>query len=158
FAAAEGGTSVVRRRRLVRAALAAAFAVAAGAVWLGPWRGAGTAPPAESTLIVVPFAPVVPDTALARLGRELVITLATNLDGAGGLRVVEPITVLGQAEARAGGRLEPADAAELARRLGAGRVIHGRLSHAGAGVRIDATVFAADDLAVLSRASAEAPI
>src|SRR5690606_7474281 len=77
FAAAEGAAAVGRRRRRGRAGLAAAVAVAAGAVWLGPWRGAGTAPPDESTLIVVPFAPVVPDTALARLGRELVITLAT---------------------------------------------------------------------------------
>jgi len=121
-------------------------------------RAARNRPRDFASLIVIPFAPVVPDTALERLGRELVVTLSSNLDGAGGLRVIDPITVLGGDDARGIRRGELDGAVELARRLGANRIVHGRLVRASSGVRLEAAVYAADDRRALARASAEAPL
>jgi tetratricopeptide (TPR) repeat protein len=109
----------------------------------------------SNTLAVLPFAPVGPDTTLERLGRELVVTLSSRLDGAGDLRVVEPITVLGHVRP---GHLADLDAAAaLARDLGAGRLVHGRLTRSGDSVRLDAALLATESLESAGRTSVTAP-
>src|SRR5215207_3474493 len=48
-------------------------------------------------IVVLPLIPAVPDTALTRLGRELVITLSASLDGVDGIQTVDALTVLANA-------------------------------------------------------------
>ncbi|MGH7542054.1 MAG: hypothetical protein ACRELC_13755, partial [Gemmatimonadota bacterium] len=79
-----------------------------------------------------------PDTALSRLGRELVVTLSANLDGTGAIRTVDPLTILtrvGETET-----LGPEQRFEIARRLGAASALHGSLLRAGPNVRVDLTL------------------
>ena len=64
-------------------------------------------------------------TALARLGRELGVTLSTSLDGLGDLRTVDGTTVAARSASPGGDGL--GSGLELARELGAGRVLHGSL-------------------------------
>ena len=79
--------------------------------------------PSASLIAVLPFTPSGTDTALARLGRDLVFTLSAELDGLGDIRVVDAHTVL--AQARPGGFFTPTEAVALGRRFGAGSTVHG---------------------------------
>jgi TolB-like protein len=91
-------------------------------------------------IAVTPFVPATADTALSRLGLDLVITVSATLDGVGELRTVDALTMLAQANTSAL-PLPLADARALAHRLGAGRVLHGGLAHAGERVRLDAALY-----------------
>jgi TolB-like protein len=87
-------------------------------------------------IAVMPFLPSDPsDTVLARLGRDLVVTLTANLDGVGDLRMIDPLSVLAQtADARS---RDPARILELAAGLGARSALVGSLLRAGGKVRLD---------------------
>jgi len=92
--------------------------------------------PTAATIAVFPLIPAVPDTAMTRLGRELVVTLSASLDGVGGIRTVDALTVLANARvADESPRL--ADAVTLARRLGARSVVYGSVMRVGGRARID---------------------
>jgi TolB-like protein/predicted Ser/Thr protein kinase len=106
----------------------------------------------EATIAVLPFAGSVADTALHRLGRDLVITLSTTLQGGSDLRVVDATSVLAQPGAEA--PLTAAAADDLARSFGAGRFLHGTLLRTSAGVRADAVLFQTVKGDVIARASA----
>ena len=109
--------------------------------------------PSASVIAVLPFASSVPDTALSRLGRDLVFTVSANLDGVGGIRTVDAHTVLAQsANPRATYSLE--QGAALGRRFGAGSVVHGSLVRVGSDVRLDLGLFTSDSASPLARASA----
>jgi serine/threonine-protein kinase len=111
--------------------------------------------PSASTIAVVPFAPSTPDTALTRLGRDLVVTLTANLDGVGDIRTVDALTVL--AQTRGSGSLGSLqDAAALARRLGASSVAHGSLVRVGDQARLDIGLFTTDSATPIARASVTA--
>jgi TolB-like protein len=116
---------------------------------------AGAVVPSASTIAVMPLVPVAADTALERLGRELVVTLSANLDGVGGIRTAEAITIL--AQVAQGELLTPQRGAELARRLGARSVLRGTLVPAGREVRLDAALFDVDSLTALARATVTGP-
>jgi predicted Ser/Thr protein kinase len=113
--------------------------------------------PAASRIAVVPFTPVgsAADTALERLGRELVVTLSANLNGTAEIQTVEPITILAQLD-RLNTGTGLAEAAVRVRGLGAGRLVHGTLVRAGTDVRVDAGIFDSRTLEALGRASASA--
>jgi|GEM_PF-1699663 len=115
----------------------------------------GAAETSAATLAILPFAPVDEDSALHRLGRELVVTLSSRLDGVGELRVVEPLTVLGRTAAREQRGVEAG--AALARELGAGRLVYGRLTRSGDSVRLDAALRETGTMRVVGRAVAMAP-
>jgi TolB-like protein len=143
-------------RTLRRAAAAIVLAgVLGAAAWL--WdRGAPHGIPADAEAIaVMPFGGAAGDTALARLGRELVVTMSTSLDGLGGLSVAEATTVLAQVPPDEMWPLERASA--LAERLGVGRVVHGMLARVGDAVRLDLGLFDAASLQPLARASVQGP-
>ena len=144
----------VRPRRRTIALVAATVVILTSTVAAALWwraRATGEAAPGDpSTIAVMPFVPVGDDTALARLGRELVVTVSTSLGGAGGLRAVEPTTVLARA-AESDPRQSVERATALARALGAGRVVHGTIVRSGRGVRFDLGVFAAGTGATLER-------
>jgi TolB-like protein len=138
FAAAPAPT--VPRARRLRVALAAAAAlgvVAFGASRLvrGSWTPAADALDA-SLVAVAPFDVVESDLALWRHG--VVDVLARRLDGAGELRTVSPTTVIRRFE----GRGDPASAAALGERTGAGLVVYGGIVRAGTdSVRLEARLF-----------------
>ncbi|HSM61373.1 MAG TPA: serine/threonine-protein kinase [Longimicrobiales bacterium] len=75
--------------------VAVGAAALVAALSLVPLVGSGgDVHPAASVLAVLPVTPAVEDSALARIGRELAVTVAMNLDGMGGVRVMDPLTVL----------------------------------------------------------------
>ncbi|HZH80722.1 MAG TPA: hypothetical protein VFD68_05440, partial [Gemmatimonadales bacterium] len=147
-----------RRRASIAAGwvlVAVSMAVVAGVAMRARGRASAVIAPA-ATLAVIPFAPATADTALFRLGRELAITLTSNLDGVGGIRAVDALTVLAQAsDPNAAYSLERG--AALARRLGARSLIHGSLLRLGPNVRLDLALFDSDSLSPIARASVMAP-
>jgi TolB-like protein len=125
------------RRSRRRAMWIAASLLLGAALFFALPRGSGRTGelPPGTTVAVLPFAPAVHDTALWRLGRELALTVSRGLDGVAGLRAVDPLTLLAQAEEER--RYAPEEAAGLARRLGAGRLVQGTLVRTAGGVRLD---------------------
>jgi TolB-like protein len=115
----------------------------------------GIIAPATS-IAVLPFTPSGTDTALSRLGRDLVYTLSAELDGLGGIRVVDAHTVL--ARARPEGLGATPDWTALGRSFGAGSIVHGSLVRMGPAVRLDFALFNTDSAAApLARATITAP-
>ncbi len=148
-----------RSRRRIVAPVVGIATVALGVAFLllrSRWA-VGAVVPSASTIAVMPLVPVAADTALERLGRELVVTLSANLDGVGGIRTAEAITVL--AQVAEGEPLTPERGAELARRLGARSVLRGTLVAAGrrGEVRLDAALFDVDSLAAFAHATVTGP-
>jgi len=127
------------RRRIVGfSAIALLAAVVLGAVVV--WRGqrAGRMPVDDNAVATFPFA-VSGDSALAYLRDGMVDLLDARLDGAGGIRTIDP-HVIQAAVARGAGAatFDPRSGSQLSRRLGArlfilGEIVasHGRL-HLGA--------------------------
>ena len=128
-------------------------------VYLAELRGGGspTVIASGDRLAVIPFAPTVEDSALSRLGRDLVVLLTRNLDGVGDIEVVDHTTVL----AKTGGsnrRYSLTEAAEIGRELGAATVLHGTLVRVGDQIVLDVGLFETDGLEEIARASAQAPV
>ena len=128
-----------------RRTVAMLVAVLAGAALVLLLRSRPSGPdisPSASIIAVLPFSPSGSDTALSRLGRDLVFTMSSGLDGLGTIRAVDAHTVL--AQAKPGGFYSPAEGAALARRFGAGGVVHGSLVREGAEVRLDFVLLPTD--------------
>jgi TolB-like protein len=106
----------------------------------------------SASILVLPFAPAVQDSALERLGRDLVVTISAGLDGIEHLQTVDAATVLAQ-PTPAAGAFSVIDGAALARRLGVGRLLHGALIRAGDRVRLEAALYAAAEGVLLARVS-----
>ncbi|MGH7713027.1 MAG: serine/threonine-protein kinase, partial [Gemmatimonadaceae bacterium] len=118
-------------------------------------RVRGSVPHAASTMAVMPFLPVVSDTALSRLGRELVITISATLDGVGGIQTADAMTVLAQTGDRAAA-LTLEQAAALGRRLNSRSIAFGSLVRTGKDVKLDVGIFNTGDLRSIARASVTA--
>ena len=141
-----------RRRARVGGAVAAlgVFATVAVGAWWKMHDGAAVASDAD-VVAVMPLA-TTGDSALARLGRDLVVTLSANLDGVGALRAVDATTVIMRVP-----QALPLDRARtLARELGARSVLHGSLVHDGSLVRADVVLTPVDGGDPLVRLSARA--
>ncbi|HET6579167.1 MAG TPA: protein kinase [Gemmatimonadales bacterium] len=139
--------SVTGGRWRLPAVLVLGVLAAAAVLLLRGRRAAGIIAPASS-IAVLPFTPSGTDTALSRLGRDLVYTLSAELDGLGGIRVVDAHTVL--ARTRQEELAADTDWPALARSFGAGSVVQGSLVRVGPEVRLD--------LALLGTDSAGAPL
>jgi hypothetical protein len=112
--------------------------------------------PSASRIAVLPLAPSVADTALTRLGRDLVFTVSANLDDVGEIRTVDAHTILAQSANPTTGISLP-DAAALGRRFGAGSVVHGSIVRLSPRlVRLDLGLFTSDSLTRIARASVTA--
>ncbi|HEU4828777.1 MAG TPA: serine/threonine-protein kinase [Gemmatimonadales bacterium] len=154
-----GSTSPSARRWPGAALLAAGIAVLVlGGVLLRGRRGdePPAAPVDQRVVAILPFVPSSGDTALSRLGRDLVFTLSATLDGVADLRTADPHSILALSTPQSGVRLADS-AAALARHLGAGLLVEGSLVRIGGRVRADVTVKDAASGERLARASAEAP-
>jgi TolB-like protein len=108
--------------------------------------------PRAASLAVAPFGHASVDTALDRLGRDLVVTLSANLDGVGDIRTVDALTVLAQAP-KGSQALTLDDARSLALRYGAASVVYGTLVRNGPSVRLDFGLYTSDSGRVLARAT-----
>jgi TolB-like protein len=95
---------------------------------------------AAERLAILPFAPEHEDTALARIGEELAVTVALTLGAVPNVSVVDPPSVLG----RAGGRLTAAQAREVARALGARYFVFGELEREHGALRFEGGLSPAD--------------
>jgi serine/threonine protein kinase/TolB-like protein len=158
-AVARRGYLLARTRALSQrhaARLSAAALALFGLALAGLWAWPAVPPPdltSDSVIAVLPFVPSAPDPALVRLGRDLAVTLAANLDGVGEFRAVDIRPVIArQNDDGAGER-----AVEAARRVGAGVIVRGRLVRAGDLVRADAALFIGDSVDPVARATATAP-
>ena len=115
-------------RRSVILATSIAVATLAGAVALQQWRK--LAPPPDTSLVaVVPFRIMGSDSSLAYLHEGLVDLFAAKLNGDAGPRSVDPRAVMRLWNASAEGRsdLPEGEQLQLARRLGAGRLLTGNI-------------------------------
>jgi len=92
------------------------------------------------SMTITPFSVADGDTALVRLGQNLVTTMSANIDGVGDIRVADPISVLSQAKP-SGGLLSNAAAFAIARTLGSRSVVVGNLTRAGAMVRAELALY-----------------
>jgi tRNA A-37 threonylcarbamoyl transferase component Bud32 len=108
-----------------------------------------------AAIAVFPLVPAVPDTALTRLGRELVVTLSASLEGVDGIRTVDALTVLASVRASEDA---PAltDAIGLARRLGARSVVYGSVVRVGDNARLDLSLQPTSGAEPLARVSVTA--
>jgi serine/threonine-protein kinase len=108
-----------------------------------------------SSIAVLPFSPSVTDTALSRLGRDLVFTLTAELDGLGGIRTADAHTVL--ARTRQERLAGIGDYIALGRSLNAGSIVQGSLVRVGPDVRLDLALVGTDSAAApLARATVTA--
>ncbi len=157
------GTSLrparARPRLRVAAAVLAVLAIFAALAVLAvklSRRGAPSIIASASSIAVLPFTPSVTDTALSRLGRDLVFTLTAELDGLGGIRTADAHTVL--ARTRQERLAGIGDYVALGRSLGAGSIVQGSLVRVGPDVRLDLTLVGTDSAASpLARATVTAP-
>jgi TolB-like protein len=147
----------VARRRwwLVPAAGVIGLAGAAAAMWPRLHAVGPQVVPSASVIAVLPFSPSVADTGLERLGRDLVLTLSSTLDGLGEIRTVDAHTVLAQSSSRAATSSLERDRA-MGQALGAGSVVHGSVLRVGPDVRLDVGLFTSDSATPLARASVTA--
>ncbi len=147
-----------RSRRAITVLLATvAFAGALAYLRITHARSSGgVVHPMASTIAVLPFVPVLPDTMLSRLGRELAVTLSANLDGVGGIRATEPLAVLGQVKGNE--PVTPEAGSELARSLGARSLLQGTLVREGPKVRLDVELLVAENHASLARSTITGPV
>ncbi len=143
FAWALEGRAASRLRRLWPWAAAAVLALGAGAAWLqlreeSPPRVAVADATAVERVAVLPFE-VRGDPELAYLEEGLASLLGVSLDGAGGLRIVDPFAVFARVgEAGEAGGATPA---AIAAGLGAERWVLGEVVAADGILRIQASLY-----------------
>lgn len=141
-----------RRLRILRGGLLVGSVLAISAV-VGSFLVTGADPsdvaPAASLIALLPLSTAPADTALARVGTELAVTLGLNLDGVGGIRVIDPLTLLSGGSAAA--------IADRAASLGATSVLQGSISRLGESVRVEVELVPTGRDEALVRATAIAP-
>jgi serine/threonine-protein kinase len=147
-------TPSLSRRPAVLLALSALFLV--GGAWLARrWLAAPVHAVSLERLAVLPFS--TSGSNIAYLADGMVDLLSRNLNGAGGLRTIDPGAVL-TAGSRAGTRPGDAEGGRaLARRLGAGLYVLGSVHAVGGKLRIQAELRSEADTSegTLARATAE---
>jgi serine/threonine-protein kinase len=126
-----------RRRAVLLGAFVAAIAAGGGA-WIATRFGRHTVEPAAENLAVLPF--TTSGKGIEYLREGMVDLLSTNLTGVGGIRAVDPRTVLRDASKHGqDGGLE--QGLGMGRRLGAGSVVMGSAVGTGDRVRLAADFY-----------------
>ena len=144
------------RRALVVTALAGLAVVAAVVVWRQQARSA--VPVDDNAVTTFPFA-VRGDPALAYLGDGMVDLLDARLDGAGGLRTIDPHAVQAAVARRAGGAaLEPRAGGSLSAQLGARLFVLGEIVASPGRVHLDATMYDGAHRTSLSHAAVDGDV
>ena len=150
-------TTRPRKKTMVVIAAAAIAAGAAGAVaWLATRPSAIAVTEEAETIAVLPFSASGPGVEV--LGEGMVDLLATNLQGVGGIKAVDPRLVLrrwGKRDADDPGGMD--EALALGRDLDAGSVVMGSAVSAGGTVRLAADLYAVAGGERLGRAQVDGP-
>ena len=136
---AAAAPTVRRRAPLIGTAIAATIAIVAIGAWAMTRPSAPDFAEGTEVIAVMPFGST-GDTALTRLGRDLVVTMSANIDGVGSVRTVDAMSVL----QRASDLPQPVSleaARALAASLGATYILHGALVPDDNGVRADAAFY-----------------
>jgi serine/threonine-protein kinase len=135
-------SSKSRKRARAAGVIAAALVVLGGVIWTaGPRFLRPRLAPSPTRLAVLPFS-VTGGSNAAYLRDGMVDLLSRNLDGAGELRTVDPVSAVNAAR-RAGDAAPDAERArELAGRLGAAAYVVGSVQTNGARLRIHAALHA----------------
>jgi tetratricopeptide (TPR) repeat protein len=105
--------------------------------------------PSASTIAVLPFRTGGADTGLAGLGRDLAITVSASLDGVGGIETADRLSVARESSRQPTD--SPAEAAALARRLGARSFLRGTLVQDRTNIRLDLGLYDTEGLAPLAQ-------
>jgi len=136
----------------------AAGALVLVAVGYGLTRGRSQSPVVAegAELIAVMPLSAVSDSSLARLGKDLVVTLSANFEGVGSLHTVDAATLLMRARTLPS-PLPLADAQALAKDLGATSVLTGTLISQGDQVRASVSLRLVGSDTTLATATAVAP-
>jgi tRNA A-37 threonylcarbamoyl transferase component Bud32/tetratricopeptide (TPR) repeat protein len=150
-------------RRGVRLSLAGTVLAAGIALWAARRsRPPATAAPSldPHAVAVLPFRLTSADPALGYLQDGLAELLAVQLTGEGGARALEPRAVLSAWRKRspAGGALAAEGAMQVARDLGAGRLVDGGVAGAREHIVVTASVLDAVSGRTIVRAGAEGPV
>lgn len=112
--------------------------------------------PAPHTFAVLPFTTTGTDTALVRLGHDLMVLISARVNGIGDIEVIDPVAVM--AHASAGGRNGPAERPRVSfSALGATQVLQGSLVRVGDRVQVDGQLIEADRLRPIARVELIAP-
>jgi tRNA A-37 threonylcarbamoyl transferase component Bud32 len=157
FAEAMTAVEVPSARRLpampvrwLRVGLGAAVAAAAGVGAMTLHRAAPPSVlPSAATIAVLPFVSAVADTALARLGRDLAITVSASLDGVGGIATADRVRLAHETADHP--ITSPADAAGVARWVRARSALLGTLVGDGVKVRLDLALYDAASVVPLAQ-------
>ena len=124
---------------LATVAVVAVGLAVAGAWWLNTKRESGPLAAGADFIAVMPLGST-GDSTLARLGRDLVVTVSATLDGVGEVRTVDAMSVLAGTSNEAN-PIGLETAREIGRRLGAASVVHGSLVPEGDLVRADVGLY-----------------
>jgi tetratricopeptide (TPR) repeat protein/tRNA A-37 threonylcarbamoyl transferase component Bud32/TolB-like protein len=138
----------VARRVKLALGIAAGVAAAGTAALIIPRSSASSVIPSAATMAVLPFFAAPADTALTRLGTDLAVTISSSLNGVGGIKTTDRLTVANATSDRH--NLSAAEGATLAKQLGASSYLRGTLVRAGDNVRLDAGLYSTDGLAPLA--------
>jgi DNA-binding SARP family transcriptional activator/tetratricopeptide (TPR) repeat protein len=126
-----------RRRWALAATLLVLLLLIPAALML--WRRGGP-PPSPTTVAVLPFS-LHGDPEFAYLREGIAKLLSTGLDGASGLRVVDPHVLLAAAARESGGSMDPGRGRALAARFGAGLYVLGSITAAGGQLQVSASLY-----------------
>ncbi|HET8624124.1 MAG TPA: serine/threonine-protein kinase [Gemmatimonadales bacterium] len=149
--------TTARRGPWVAAGAVAALVLVASVAWLTRREKPVTVD--RNVIAVAPFRVRGADSSLAYLREGIVDLLAAKLAGTATLRPTDPRTLLSAWHRAAGdGDLAETDAAGVAARVGAGRLVQGEVVGTRAGVTINATVLDAPGGTVRGRASVEGAV
>ena len=158
-AALRQGRGVAPPRRRVGVVLAAATlaaAAAGSAAWIASRPGKAAVTEAAEVIAVLPFNASGPGVEV--LGEGMVDLLATNLQGVGGIRTVEPRRVLKRwGDHEGAGPAGVEEAIALGRELDAGSVVTGSAVSTGGRVRLAADLYAVAGGERLGRAQVDGP-
>ncbi|MFL5476531.1 MAG: protein kinase domain-containing protein, partial [Gemmatimonadales bacterium] len=152
FAQALTDERVVAPKRVSARRLKVATGVVVGVIGVGiggmMLRGSASPAvmPSASTIAVLPFVSPGYDTATARLGRDLALTISATLDGVGEIKTADRLSLANATDRQSA---SPAEGAALARRLGATSFMRGTLVRAGDAIRVDAGLYSTIGLAPL---------
>jgi len=159
-AAASARPGFRSRRRGLLLGVAVAAVLAAGIGYLMR-RPPGAATPNPRLVAILPFRVSGANPELAWLHEGLVDLLAIKLSGEGELRAAEPSAILSAWRRVAGAEgkdIAPVAALEVARRLGAGRVIDGSVVGTPAHLTVTASLLTTPDGRSTAHASVEGPV
>jgi tetratricopeptide (TPR) repeat protein/TolB-like protein len=149
---AEYAPASFRRRAPLRAKVALGIGVGAAVVGLGAilLRGSATpvVMPSATTIAVLPFLSPSSDTALARLGKDLAVTISATLDGVGDIKTADRLSLANATSDKRS--VSAAEGAAVARGLGATSFLRGTLVGSGEEVRIDAGLYSTEGAAPLA--------